>query len=666
MSASRRDILLGIGLVAFLALAVWAAAALTSGTISKLLALDAETEASSWSRYLAANVADLPSIVKGAAPSPESRDFFERAQKVGDVFLYKIYDPDGQLRLSSDALQKIGSQSESIEVHNPAVAQAVLSGRAVVEVRGGEDEEDEEEEGGAEPIGIARPAFYSEAYVPVVVAGRTIGIVETYVDQSVKHTAFRSRVAGALLTLAAIIACAYAVPAVGFYLRTRQKRQADSRAEFLAKHDALTGLFNRVRFMRDLDQALSPKCPVVVHCIDIDRFREMNDAYGHTCGDEILKQVARRLQTLSGKSDLLARLDGDEFALAQVISDEQEIDAFSRRLSLALSEPYHLRDQDIEATASVGTAVAPGHGDSAETLIKNAEMALSHSQSEGLGGRSIFRPEMDAELRTQRELESQLKRAVAEGGFELHFQPIHRAADTRLVGFEALLRLPAGPNGHVSPAVFVPLLERLGLIAAAGEWVLRRACTVAATWPAHLMISVNLSPAQFTAGDIASVTKDELARSGLAAERLELEITEGLLLSQSPATMAQLEGLKALGVRVAMDDFGTGYSSLNYLWRFPFDKLKIDQSFVRGLDSRDEHLPSVIRAIIALGRSLGMIITAEGVETAAQAEFLQQAGCDLLQGFYLGRPQPVENLPGLILRDALSSGGPEPRLARSA
>jgi EAL domain-containing protein (putative c-di-GMP-specific phosphodiesterase class I) len=280
-----------------------------------------------------------------------------------------------------------------------------------------------------------------------------------------------------------------------------------------------------------------------------------------------------------------------------------------------------------------------------------------HSKSDGPGSRSLFRPEMDAELQARRGLESLLRRAVSNNSFELHFQPIKRAHDERLAGFEALLRLPDRDGGHVSPAVFVPLAERLGLITAIGDWVIRRACEIAVTWPSHLSVAVNLSPAQFREGRLAEKVEAALKASGLAAERLELEITEGLLLSDADWIMRQLADLKTLGVRIAMDDFGTGYSSLSYLWKFPFDKLKVDQSFTRALSGGDQHLASVIRAIVALGRSLGMIVTAEGVETEAQAEFLRAIGCHQLQGFHLGRPMPLENVAAEVLKDFRAGTG---------
>ena len=302
--------------------------------------------------------------------------FFEKAQKVGDVFLYKIFDANGGLRLASDKLGEAVHAVEAILVHNPHAAETVLQGETDVEVKEGTSPN--------------RPAFYAEAYVPVVADGEITGIVEVYVDQSAKRDMFRAQVAGSAILLGGIIAAAFGLPAVGFYWRTRQKRAADSRAEFLADHDPLTGLLNRTRFMQDLDQAVSLGCPVAVHTVDVDRFKEVNDTLGNAAGDEVLKQVASRLRNLSDAEDLLARLGGDEFGLAQVVRDPDQVEPFARRLASALREPFHLKDRDIESTASIGTALSPAHGEDAEALVKSADIALFHSKTEGSGCQQPF------------------------------------------------------------------------------------------------------------------------------------------------------------------------------------------------------------------------------------------------------------------------------------
>jgi diguanylate cyclase (GGDEF)-like protein len=662
MRRFRRDVLLYAGLAAFLVAAVWSTVLVTSRAVEQLLRQDAETEGKAWARYLAANVSDLDRIVAGAKPSADSLAFFVRAEKVGNVFRYKIYAPNGELRLSSHAADETNPEEKSIVEHNPEAASAVLAGKTVVEVKSG-GETDETDSGGTGENASENdfPAFYSEAYVPVVVGGTVVGIMEAYVDQSEKRAAFDMKIGRLALSLAAIIAIAFGLPGLGFAWRTRQKQQADSRADFLAQHDALTAVLNRTRFMRDLDEAIRLGCAVAVHVVDINGFKDINDTHGQAAGDDILRQVAQRLQTLAQKENLLARLGSDDFALAEIVQNPRQITRTARHVIAILGEAFRLADREIEVTVSVGSALAPTHGTDAASLLKSAEIALHHSKSHGRGTRSLFRPEMDAELRARRELESLIRNAVANEGFELHFQPIRRASDRRLRGFEALLRLPKADGGRISPALFVPIAEYIGLIGDIGDWVIRRACAVAASWPNQLSIAVNLSPVQFEDGRIAETVRAALEASGLAAKRLEIEITEGLLLSDAESIMRQLAELKRLGVRIAMDDFGTGYSSLAYLWKFPFDKLKIDQSFTRALSAGDDHVTSVIQAIVALGRSLGMRTTAEGVETEMQAEFLVKVGCDELQGFHFGRPMPLEEVAGVILQDFRSALPTEPR-----
>lgn len=662
MRAIRRDLAIWGALAALLIAAVWGSFLVTSRAVNELLRQDAQTEGEAWARYLAANVKDLGAIVAGERPSDASMAFFEKAERVGDVFLYKVYAPSGTLRLSSHEPDEIDPHAESIVAHNPEASAAVLAGHTVVEVKDGEHEDEEEEE---EEAGIGDfPDFYSEAYVPVKIGGRVVGIMEAYVDQSAKRTAFHARIGGLAASLAAIIAVAFALPACGFTWRTRQKRAAELRAEFLAKHDPLTEILNRAQFMRFLDEAIRFGGPIAVHVIDIVRFKDVNDAEGPATGDEILKQIARRLQTLSGRSDLVARLGGDEFAIAEVLKSAGQATRTARHVLGALSEPFRVDGRELAVSFCLGSAVTPAHGRDAAGLLRNVEIAVNHSSNEGPGTRSLFRPEMDAELHTRRQLEAMLRDALANDGFELQYQPIARSRDFGLAGFEALLRLPKPDGTYIPPTTFVPLAERLGLISEIGLWVLRTACNVAVEWPRQLTVSVNLSPRQFEDGFLAGHVARALEASGLDPRRLELEITEGLLLSDADSVMQQLRDLKALGVGIAMDDFGTGYSSLNYLWRFPFGKLKIDQSFVRALGGDDPHVSSVVQAIVALGQSLGMTITAEGVETEAQALFLRRAGCDLLQGFYLGRPLPQGRLAGAILKDFRAKVPAEPQAPR--
>jgi predicted signal transduction protein with EAL and GGDEF domain len=331
------------------------------------------------------------------------------------------------------------------------------------------------------------------------------------------------------------------------------------------------------------------------------------------------------------------------------VDGDETTEFLAARLLAALSKPVLVAGHDLAPGASIGIALAPRDGSSSLALLKNADLALYAAKAAGRKTFRIFDRGMDEDHKARVQIETLIREAAGSQGFDLFFQPIVRSGDGRLTSFEALLRLSDGAGAFISPAEFVPLAEEMRLISKIGAWVIERACAVAADWPEHLTVSVNLSPLQFADGDLCGIVETALAGSGLDPRRLELEITEGLLLNNTDAVLAQLHALKGLGVSIAMDDFGTGYSSLSYLWRFPFDKIKIDRSFMQAFEARDVNVSNILRTIIALGHSLRMSVTAEGVETARQAEYLRDLACDYIQGFHYGRPAPVTDLAAIIL-----------------
>ena len=423
----------------------------------------------------------------------------------------------------------------------------------------------------------------------------------------------------------------------------------------MAHHDALTGLANRTQLVEKLEKALAVLSlqggGIAVHFIDLDRFKNVNDTLGHDGGDFLLKTVAERLRSVTRVDDVVARLGGDEFVVVQTgVSSKDQAEDFARRLIAAVTAPMKFREQSIIATVSVGVALAPADGTDPERLLKSADLALYKAKADGRNCIRFFLPEMDAELQARSKLERIIRDAVLHDRFELHYQPLFEMSERRLIGFEALIRLPAEDGTLIPPLVFIPVAEELRLIDKIGAWVLREACRTAATWPEHLTVAVNLSPAQFLAGGVSDIVAAALKEAGLAAHRLELEITETLLLGNSEAIMAELQTLKAMGVAIVMDDFGTGYSSLSYLWRFPFDKIKIDRSFMQGFDGSGRDAKTVVKTIIALGRELNMRVTVEGVETAAQAAFLDKADGDQAQGFFFGRPVPASEVGAIFSR----------------
>ena len=440
-----------------------------------------------------------------------------------------------------------------------------------------------------------------------------------------------------------------------------ERRQAEAKIAYMARYDVLTDLPNRVSFHERLTEALI-RIPVhkqvAVLCLDLDRFKSVNDTLGHPVGDALLQQVAERLKASVRENDWVSRIGGDEFAVIQAPASQPESAVtLAERIVSDLGRPFYVGTHQISIGASIGISVAPVDSLEPNQLLKNADLALYQAKAEGRGNHRFFVPEMDRRMQSRRSLELDLRRAVVDGEFEMYYQPLVDTSDGQISGFEALLRWNHPSEGLILPDQFIPSAEDIGLIVPIGEWVLRQACSLAATWPTHIGVSVNLSPAQFRTGDLVRTVTTALAVSGIEPSRLHLEITEGVLLEHTDETLKILHSLRNLGVRIAMDDFGTGYSSLSYLRSFPFDKIKIDQSFVQDLFSGSEAL-SIIRAVTDLGRNLGMTTTAEGVETAAQLEQIQKEGCSEVQGYYVGRPMCAVSATRL-LTEALPRDGVE-------
>ena len=438
---------------------------------------------------------------------------------------------------------------------------------------------------------------------------------------------------------------------VATYEDITERRRSQEQLSHMARHDALTGLPNRVMFREHLERAL-PRVKRGDHLallsLDLDGFKAVNDTLGHPAGDELLRQVASVLRRTVRETDLIARLGGDEFAIIQAgAGGPDELVALAERLVEALRAPFEVLGRRAEIGASIGIAPASEATLSADELLRSADVALYRAKATGRGRWCFFEPGMDEEIHQRRMLEMDLRQAVREGQLELHYQPLIEARSRSLTGFEALLRWTHPQRGSVPPSVFIPLAEETGLINEIGAWVLHTACAMAAQWPAHLRIAVNLSPLQLLTGRLVDEVEEALCASGLAAGRLELEITESVLLQDSDQTLKILHRLHALGAHISMDDFGTGYSSLSYLRCFPFDKIKIDQSFVRDLTS-DSGSIEIVRAVLGLGKALGMRVLAEGVETVEQLGILEFEGCNELQGFLFSRPIPAGQVAGLI------------------
>ena len=610
----------------------------TKVTTDYLLYKDATSTARNWARLLAETVTDLEQIAAGEKPTRASMTLFEWAQKAGQVFRYEIYNPEGYSQLASDH----GVTQVNLSTFSAAAVRAVATNGPRVDVRAG--------------TLAGQPKFYALAYVPVIIDGRSVAVIAAYVDETEKHDLFYRTSLIAALSLCAGAALLFGLPALAWYRRTKEKQQADRRIRFLAHHDALTGLANRAQLVQSLEAALAVlplrRDGIAVHFLDLDRFKRVNDSLGHDGGDSLLKTVAERLRAVIRVEDVVARLGGDEFVLLQTgVAGKVQAEDFARRIISAVTAPMTLKDRPFVATVSVGVALAPADGTNPERLLKSADLALYKAKADGRNCIRFFAAEMDTELQARFELERVIRDAVLHDRFELYYQPLFEISERRLIGFEALIRLPAEDGILIPPLAFIPVAEDLQLIDKIGAWVLREACRTAATWPEHLTVAVNLSPAQFLVGSVSDIVAAALKEAGLAAHRLELEITETLLLGNSEAILAELQVLKAMGVAIVMDDFGTGYSSLSYLWRFPFDKIKIDRSFMQGFEGSSRDAKTVVKTIIALGRELNMRVTVEGVETATQAAFLDKADGDQAQGFFFGRPVPASEVSANILAD---------------
>ena len=438
-----------------------------------------------------------------------------------------------------------------------------------------------------------------------------------------------------------------------------ERRRAEQQIVHMARHDALTDLPNRVLLREQLEHELKRVKRgeiVAMMCLDLDHFKSVNDTLGHPIGDELLKLVADRLRGCTREPDTIARLGGDEFAIIMTqLRQPSDAAVLARRIRASISRPYQVDGHQIISDISIGISIAPIDGTEPDQLLKNADMALYGAKGDGRGTYRFFEAEMDRRMKDRRDLEMDLRQALANGEFELHYQPLVNLQTNEITTFEALLRWNHPTKGLISPADFVPIAEETGLIVAIGEWVLRTACKETANWPSHVKVAVNLSPAQLKTKNLVAIVKEALADCGLAAERLQLEITETMLMQNTFATLAMLHELRKLGVQIAMDDFGTGYSSLSYLRSFPFDKIKIDRSFIQDLANGAEPR-AIVHAVAGLAKCLNMISTAEGVETQQQLDTLQAVGCTEMQGYLFSRAKPADEIVQLFQSQMLKAG----------
>ncbi len=618
----KRDFMTILGLV-MLGICMLGLGILSASTVKEIqLIHDGEAEAKRWAKSLI----DDPAHAKKAFTNQKIS--VKRSGSISRVFAFDMFDKNGNLFHSNGLSDWYPLEQISDLLKSPATLLHRDNKHLTAHLHG---------DGSGKPA-----ADYASVAIPFYSAGDYIGSIIAFVDQTeqARYLTESFQIIAGITGLLLLIAVG--IPSVLVIFRTREHVKAEERIRYLSGHDELTGLPNRASFNTHLEACLNTDEHLAVVIIDIDRFKEINNALGHNAGDSVLRYVTAVVNSNIRENDFAARIGSDQFALTLSSFQRREQGAaLAAALSDALSAPLCINGEQISCSFSLGGAIAPLDADDAPTLMRHANLALGRAKADGGNTLKFFEQGMDTAFLHRRERENDLRRALEDGQFELAYQPQVDCATQEIRGFEALLRWNHPQDGSISPASFIPLAEQTELIVPIGEWVLRRACADAAAWSKPLKIAVNLSAVQFKRIDIVTLVKNVLDESGLSPSRLELEITESLLISTTGKVAEDLNGLRDLGVSIAMDDFGTGYSSLSYISSFPFTKIKIDKSFISSM-MRDKAILGIVKCIIAMGRSLDVTIVAEGVETEEQNRILNDLGCQQAQGFLYSIPMSAK------------------------
>ncbi|MEM7043491.1 MAG: EAL domain-containing protein [Pseudomonadota bacterium] len=619
-------------------LVVAIAVALTWQAATHLLRHEVYADASAWADYLVDHADDLDQLLNGGAVSPDSLEAFRSAAGIDAISFYRLYDRDGRRVYQSDAPKEplpfaIAAGDRTID---RAIRASLLAERPVARLG--------EHDAGSRSIA----SVYSRIVLPLQIGDDIFGTAEIYVDQTAKAERYREAFMAFVTGLALLILFAMALPMTMVWRKAKQRELAERRLHDMAHRDPLTRLANRTHFQKRLAKALEASAggerPTALFWLDLDRFKTINDALGHPIGDALLCQVAARLKRSLPEHDTVARLGGDEFAVVQTgCASEAEASECAEMLLKVLAVPFDVDGHHVVIGVSIGIVFAPRDGEAVDDLLKKADIALYRAKDAGRSTFRFFRPDMEARSEVRHILEEDLRLAIRNDQLRLHYQPQVCLKTAHITGFEALLRWHHPRFGHMPPHEVIALAEETGLIMPLGFWALKQATIDATTWPEDISVSVNISAVQFRHTNLVDVVGDALNMSGLAPERLDLEITESIVMEDSRTTVSKLRKLRRLGIHLSMDDFGTGYSSLYRLRHLPFDRLKVDRSFVRELGgNRDD--AAIVRAIVTLGKSLGMEVIAEGIETDAQLAELQRENCDVGQGYFFGRPVPASEI----------------------
>jgi len=602
---------------------------LLANTVDKVVQKEARTTAIHWANYFVAHLDNIETLVTQGVPNRKQSATIDRAVEFGEVFRFKIFRPDGTISFVSDEY-KVKEEAKYLTAENKKALDVFSSGNSNIAIRDGRQKAN-------------RPDVYVEAYVPIAnKSGMRIGAAEVYVDQTETVASLKDGFYWIALFLPVISALFFLLPALAMLKESATAKTAKAEAEQLANFDALTGLYNRRSFNKSAETYLKAYRSIGTLFIDVDDFKRINEEHGHDGGDAFLRSVGHTLKSKLGENAIFSRFGGDEFVacIGDVTPDELQLIAQDVQASIAKGMSH--RGQTITGHVSIGLNIASSD-EPLSDMLHAADTALYKSKNDGKNSITFFSDELSNEFKRQQKLERLLNQAIDGTGLEIYYQPINQPETKKILGLEALLRLKDEEGAIISPEEFIPMAERLGLINDIGKWVLREAVKTAKDWSKDTFISVNLSAIQFEPGDLPSFIKDLLSEHNFPAERLEVEVTEGLLIRDDGSTQNQLAAIKNLGVSIAMDDFGTGYSSLGYLWKYGFDKLKIDRSFLLGYDQDPKKLEKIIGSVINLGHCIDMDVTIEGVESDEHVNILQGMRCDQLQGYYFGKPMTLAN-----------------------
>ncbi len=625
-----------------------------------LLSEEAKFSAHQWANYLGNTIPKLDQVLKTSKIEPYSLHMLAAAPGTsGGVFRSKLFDSEGMLIIDTSwphIAQHARNDHEDYDEHGdrsikpgPTLQEtspAVEDSRAL-EVYRSNDSQVFVKTGD----GKSWPLHYSIAYVPLEMNDNAFGVIEVHVDQTARHSSILASLWLVIASMFCVALLAFLLPTVPlFHILRRQHQKTAEQLDHVTHHDLLTGIVNRQIFKETVDERLQDNEALAVYFVDLDKFKNINDLRGHETGDLLLKAVSERLKNIAGDNGFVGRYGGDEFVVCKLLDRKFVPQDVADQIVANMTRPFQLGDHDVQIGASVGYAISGKHGALAADLIKASDVAMYKAKNDGRGRSIAYEPKLESVRHERLMIEESLRKALQEKRFEIHYQPLFKSSGKKLCGFEALLRLNNDAGELITPNKFIPVAEEMGLMSEIGAWVIRDSCHTVAQWPEHLSISVNLSVKQFSSGNLVNKIAEVLKSSGLTPSRLQLEVTESVLIVDGESVLDQLNQLHDLGVTLALDDFGTGYSSLNYIWKYPFANIKIDRSFINGLSSKNHKVLKVLKSIVSLGSNLGVSVTAEGVETREQMRHLNALNCNYLQGFFLGEPLAVDDMPGFVAK----------------